>query len=519
MKRLLLLTLLAAPLHAETTLRFVPNGDLRVLDPIWTSAAITTSHGQMIYDVLITVDEHLRPRLQMAESATPSADGMRWTFVLRPGLMFHDGTPVTAEDVVLSLQRWGKRVTAGQALFARTASLTATDARTIELVLSRPFGPVLDALASPILAPFVMRAADARTDAFQQVKTTVGSGPFQFVEADYQPGHRVVYRRFPGYVPRAEPADGYAGGKIAKVDRVEWRYLPDTGTATQALQTGEVDFLETVPQDLLPLLRPRKDIVLKVLNRAGFIGNIRPNSLIPPFNDARARQALLLAVDQDAYATTLAGSAEYARACFAVFVCDTPYASDIATAPWRKPDLAAAKSLLAASGYKGESIVLLDPADQPEIHLIALLTADALRRIGANVDLQTMDWSTVITRRNTREPPGRNPAGWHLAFTLWGGYSLASPLTNTPLVATCDGKNLYGWPCDATIERLRTDFLDATTETTRLAAIEQLQARYYEVVPYVNTGMFVRPVAYRANLSGVLSTLYPVLWNIEKHGP
>ncbi len=517
MKRLLLaLLLLAAPARAETTLRMVPLGDLRVLDPIWTSAAITLNHGQSIYDVLMTMDSKFRPQPQMAESVERSPDGMRYTFKLRPGLVFHDGSPVTAEDVALSIQRWGKRVTAGQALLARTASLTATDARTVELVLNRPFGPVLEALATPVLAPFVMRAADARTDPFQQVKTTVGSGPFIFAADQYEPGHRVVYRRNPAYVPRAEAPDMYAGAKVAKVDRVEWVYLPDQGTAVNALQTGEVDFLSTVPQDLQPILRARKDVVVKVIDPSGSIGNIRPNSAHPPFSDPRARQALLLLVDQKEWSTALAGNADYATACFAVFVCGSPYESDVATGPWKKPDLARAKKLLADSGYNGEKIVLLDPADQPEIHMIALLAADALRQIGANVDLQTMDWSTVITRRNTREAPAKNPAGWDLAFTLWGGFSLASPLNNTPLDSRCDGKNLYGWPCDEEIERLRTAFFDATDDTARKKLTEQLQARYYETVPYVNTGMFSRPVAFRSNISGVLGTLYPVPWNIEK---
>lgn len=517
MKRLLLaLLLLAAPARAETTLRMVPLGDLRVLDPIWTSAAITLNHGQSIYDVLVTMDSKFQPQPQMAESIERSPDGMRWTFRLRPGLVFQDGSPVTAEDVALSIQRWGKRVTAGQALMARTASLSATDPRTVELVLNRPFGPVLEALATPVLAPFVMRAADARTDPFQQVKTTVGSGPFIFAADEYQPGHRVVYRRNPAYVPRTEAPDMYAGAKVAKVDRVEWVYLPDQGTAVNALQTGEVDFLSGVPQDLQPVLRGRKDVVLKVIDPSGSIGHIRPNAAHPPFSDPRARQALLLLVDQQEWAGALAGNAEYARACFAVFVCGTPYESDIGTGPWMKPDLPRAKKLLEEAGYRGERLVLLDPADQPEIHMIALLTADALRRIGANVDLQTMDWSTVITRRNTREAPAQNPAGWDLAFTLWGGFSMASPLNNTPLDSRCDGKNLYGWPCDQEIERLRAMFFDATDEATKRKAIEGLQARYYEVVPYVNTGMFARPVAFRSNITGVLPTLYPVPWNIEK---
>ena len=516
MSRLLLvLLLLVAPARAET-LRYVPLGDLRVLDPIWTSAAITLNHGQMIYDVLVTVDSRFRPRLQMAESVATSDDGLTWTFTLRPGLLFHDGTPVRARDVVASLRRWMQRVTAGQALQSYLATMDAPDDRTVRLVFARPFGPVMEALASPVLAPFVMREQDAQTSAFDQVRTAIGSGPFMFVADAFRPGDRVLYRRFPGYVPRAEPPDGYAGGKVAKLDEVEWRYLPDAATAVAALQSGEVDLLEAVPPDLQPLLARRADVRLHVLNTSGFIGTIRPNALNPPFNDPRARQALLLLVDQAEYGAALAGDPALVRPCLALFVCGTPYASDAGTGPWARTDIPRARALLAEAGYRGEPIVLLDPADQPDIHMIAQLTAGALRAAGVDVDVQTMDWSTVITRRNTRDPPARNPAGWHLAFTLWGGFSLSSPLTNTPLVATCDGRNLYGWPCDAEIERLRAAFLDATSDAGRLAVTAALQRRYFEVVPYVPAGTFLRPVAHRTTVTGLLETPYPVMWNVEK---
>jgi peptide/nickel transport system substrate-binding protein len=505
-----------ATAHAESVLRYVPVGDLRVLDPIWTSAAITLSHGQMIYDVLMTTDSSFNPKPQMAESFTRSEDGLAWQFRLRPGLVFHDGSPVRAQDVAASIRRWAKRVTAGQALAARASSIAALDDRTLEIRLNRPFGPMLETLASPVLAPFVMREKDAETDAFQQVSATIGSGPFIFMRDEYRPGAKAVYRRNPAYVPRAEPAQGYSGGKIARVDRVEWIYLPDQSTATSALQTGEVDFLESVPADLVSVLAKRPDVVLQVLNLSGSIGTIRPNSAHRPFSEAKARQALLLLVDQAEFSTSMVSDPSLASACAAVFVCGTPYATDIAAAPWRRIDLPRAKQLLAESGYTGEKIVLLDPADQPEIHMIALLTADALRRAGAAVDVQTMDWSTVITRRNTREAPSANPAGWDLAFTLWGGFSLSSPLTNTPLVSSCDGRNLYGWPCDPQIETLRDGFLDAVDDTARMHVAEQIQARYYETVPYVSTGMFRKPVAYRRGITGVLTTPYPVLWNISK---
>ena len=516
MKRVVLtLLLLAGPLRAET-LRYVPVGDLRILDPIWTSAGITLHHAQMIYDVLVTMDSAFRPRLQMAESYTTSTDGLRWTFVLRPRLMFHDGTPVRGRDVAASLRRWAQRVTSGQAMLPYLDSISAPDDRTVELLFKRPFGPVLEAIASPVLAPFVMREQDANTSPFEQVRTAIGSGPFVFVPEAFRPGQRALYRRFAAYVPRDEPADGYAGAKVAKVDEVEWLSLPDAAIAVNALLLGEVDLLEAVPPDLRPLLQGRPGVSMRVLNTAGFVGNIRPNTAHPPFSDARARQALLLIVDQAEYGAVLAGNPKLAPPCLALFVCGTPYATQIGTGPWSKVDFARAAFLLKQAGYNGEPIVLLDPVDQPDMHAIAQLTADALRRAGVTVDLQSMDWSTVVTRRNTRDPPSRNPAGWDLAVTLWGAFALASPLTNTPLVSSCDGKNSYGWPCDPEIERLRSAFLDALTDADRMPIIEALQLRYFEVVPYVSTGIFHRPVGLRTNLRGLLDTPYPVFWNVEK---
>ena len=504
------------PPESRTTLRFVPVGDLRVLDPIWTSAAITLNHAQMIYDVLVTSDSQLRPRLQMAESFDLSADGLRATFVLRPGLLFHDGSPVRSRDVAASIARWGQRVTAGQAIMTHLERMETPDDRTLVMVFHHRFGPLLEALGSPLLAPFVMREQDARTSAFEQVRTAVGSGPFTFVEEAFRPGDRALYRRFAGYKPRDEPADGYAGGRVARVDEVEWRYLPDPATASQALQTGEVDFLESVPSDLVPLLRKAPGVVVEVINTQGSIGTIRPNAAHPPFDDPRARQALLLIADQAEFGHALTSEPGLAQSCLALFVCGTPYATQKATEPWVRPDIRRAKALLAEAGYDGRPLVLLDPADQPDIHLLAQVFADQLRRAGIPTDVQTMDWGTVITRRNTRESPASNKAGWDLAFTFWGGISLASPLTNTPLVSSCDGKNLYGWPCDPALERLRADFLEAKDAASRMAIVDALQQRYFEVVPYVNTGIVQRPVAYRTTLHDVLKTPYPVFWNLSK---
>jgi peptide/nickel transport system substrate-binding protein len=515
-----LATGLARPAFAQgaaRTLRFVPHANLTSLDPLWSNSLISLMHAYMTCDQLYGLDDGLIPRPQMAEGHTLSDDRLTWTFTLRPGLTFHDGTPVTAQAVALSIQRWARRVTTGQAMMPRVAGIDATDARTLRLRLSRPFGPVMEVLGTPVLAPFVMREQDAATDAFEQVKTVVGSGPFIWDASAYQPGHRAIYRRNPAYVPRTEPADGYSGGKVAKVDIVEWRYLPDPSTLTQALLKGEIDLIDPPPADLLPLLRASKDVVVEVLNTAGVIGTIRPNSLIPPFNHPKARAALQMLMDQTMYNEAIASEAAYAETCYAVFVCGTPYATDVAAAPWKQPSIERARALFAEAGYRGEPVILLDPADQTDIHMLALITADQLRRAGVNVVVQAMDWSTVLTRRNIKDAPAQNPNAWNLAFTFWGGLSLSSPISNAPLVSRCDGRNLYGWPCDAELHRLMSeDFLDAATPAAQMKVIEAIQARFYETFPYVATGIIRRPIARRANLVGMPRTQYPVFWNVGR---
>src|SRR5262249_39951477 len=134
----------------------------------------------------------------------------------------------------------------------------------------------------------VMREQEASIDGFTQIKEAIGSGPFMFAKDEWVPGNKVVYKKFADYKPRSEPPSGFAGGKVAKVDRVEWIYIPDTATATAALQRGEVDIFEQPSYDLLPILARDKNITVKVLDPVGKFGTVRPNFLFPPFNNVKA---------------------------------------------------------------------------------------------------------------------------------------------------------------------------------------------------------------------------------------
>ncbi|HET6522402.1 MAG TPA: ABC transporter substrate-binding protein, partial [Geminicoccaceae bacterium] len=234
------LGLAAGAAHAQTTLRVVPQADLKNLDTVWTTAAITANHAYMVYDTLFALDEDLQPQPQMVGDWSVSDDGLTYSFTLRDGLKFHDGSPVEAKDAVASIKRWSAKRADGMAMMDRAESLEAVDEKTFVLKLKEKFGPTLTVLGNPTLPLPVMREEEAMTDPNTQVTEMIGSGPFVFAKDEWVPGSKVVYTKFEDYVPRDEPASGFAGGKVAKVDRVEWIYIPDTNTATQALMSGEV---------------------------------------------------------------------------------------------------------------------------------------------------------------------------------------------------------------------------------------------------------------------------------------
>ena len=496
--------------RAETVLRAIPQADLRSLDPVWSTAAITLMHGYLVYDQLFAMDSRFNARPEMVETYEAGADGLTHRFSLRAGLLFSDGSPVTAKDAVASIRRWGARAVAGQTLMPRIASLEPTGDLAFTMTLKEPVAPLLDMLADPVLPLFVMREKEALTDPFKQIEEIVGSGPFRFVKEEFKPGDRVVYVKSPTYKPRSEPADGYAGGKLAKVDRVEWKIVPDQAIAVAALTAGEIDVVEQPTFDLLPALARNKDVVLTVANPLGYQPMMRPNQLIPPFNNPKAREALLHLVDQQEYLTAMVGMPEYRIACRAPFICGSPSESAVG-----KPDLAKAKQLFKEAGYTNEPIVIMDPTDLPVLHAMSLVTADKLRQIGVTVDLQAMDWASLVGRRPTKDAPSKDARGWHLFHTTWPAMAMQNPITNSAVAAPCDGKNWFGWVCDEELEKMRLEFITATG-TQRDELVKRYQTRFYETVPYILLGQYMAPIAYRKNISGVLETPRLVLWNIEK---
>jgi peptide/nickel transport system substrate-binding protein len=310
------------------TLRVAPHSDLKIVDPIWTTALISVNHGYMIYDTLFALDGKLNPQPQMVERHAMSADKLTWTFTLRDGLEWHDGKPVTAEDCIASIRRWGARDTMGQKLLSYVADFSAPDAKTIRMTLKEPYGLVIQTLAKPgANVPFMMPKRVAETDPTKQITDYTGSGPFIFKQDEWRAGEKVVYVKNPKYQPRGEPASGLAGGKVAKVDRVEWIWIADAQTQVNALLKGEVDIIEAPPHDLLPLLASDKNVELFVWNPPGRQYAFRFNVLHKPFDNAKVRQAVAYALNQKDMLQSVIGDPEWFRECKSLFPCGSPLES------------------------------------------------------------------------------------------------------------------------------------------------------------------------------------------------
>jgi peptide/nickel transport system substrate-binding protein len=508
--------LAGAPAAAQqTTLKFIPEADLRSLDPIWTTAYITRNHGYMVYDTLFAVNDRFEPQPQMVDTWRLSADKLTYTFTLRSGLKFHDGQPVRSADCIASIERWAKRDVLGQKLAEVTDKWIAADDKTFELKLKKPFALVPDALGKlSSNVPFIMPERLAKTDAFEQVTEAIGSGPFKFVKEEWVPGNKVVYVKNLDYIPRPEPPSWAAGGKVVKVDRVEWLYLPDPATAAAALNNGEVDWWQMVPPDLVPLLAKNKSIKVENTDPLGSMGLIRFNHLLPPFDNVKMRQALLPLVNQQDYMLAIAGDAKNGKLCPSFFTCGAPMSSTAGSeALTGKRDLAKAKRLVQEAGYKGERIIVLSATDQPIVHAQALVTLELLRALGLNAELAASDWGTLITRRSSKEPLDRG--GWSIFHTWWVGPDFASPAFNAAIRGAGD-KSWFGWPTDPKMEELRDAWFEAQDAAGQKKLAEAVQRRAWETVPYIPTAQFIIPTAYRSNISGVLISPVAFLWNVEK---
>ncbi|MER8583546.1 ABC transporter substrate-binding protein [Mesorhizobium sp. M1423] len=497
------------------TVRMVKSGFIQTFDPIVTQSNTTTDHAMAVYDTLFAMDSKLKPQPQMIGKWGVSDDKKTYTFELRDGLGFHDGSPVTAADCVASIRRWGSADEGGKIIMARAKDISRKDDKTFMIVLNKPLGVLVETLAESSLFLAVMREKDANRPATEQVTSNVGSGPFKFNEALAKPGATFAWDRNDKYVPRDEPPDGFAGGKLVKVDRVIWNNIADQQTALGALQQGEIDYFDAPPIDLLPVFENDPNLAIEVLDKAGWDMFLRMNCLQKPFDNVKARQALLYLIDQEAFMRASFGDPKYFATITSIFGSATPYSNDENTGWYKKGgDPEKAKQLFKEAGYVGENVVILDATDWREAHNASQFLAAELRKIGVNAELAQSDWGGVVARRQNKGSV--EDGGWSIHITSDGDSSHRNPF-ESPMF-TANGENAwFGWPKNDEYEALRAKWPDVETLDERRALARKMQRLYWDFVGGVFLGVYTTPIARRKELTGLIGMPnWLPMWNMQK---
>jgi peptide/nickel transport system substrate-binding protein len=504
---------LAAPCIARAqgagsgTATVVLESEVVILDPHATTAAITRSFGYHIFDTLFSMDSKGDIHPQMAEGHEVSADGLSWRFTLRDGLKWHDGTPVTAQDCVASLRRWGARDSLGRMLLRAIAAMEAKDARSFTIALQRPFPLMLEVLGKPNApVPFMMPERILRAAGEGRISEIIGSGPFAFRADQWRTGDRMLLVRNPHYVPRREAPDFLSGGKEVRLAELVLKTMPDDGTAATALLAGEVDYMQYLPFDRIPQLERNRDLRLIALGGIHmFQGNFRLNHASGPFADPAVRKVLWQLVDQPEILQAIGIPEKFAvRNCDSFWMCGSPMETS-AGAEAARFSIEGAKAELARTSYRGEPVVMLEVSGSIS-QTAGQVLAQNMKKAGFTVEEQTMDWGTVLARRARRE-------GWSLFPVYSNGVDMVSPLNHFYIGNNC--LDYPGWSCDAAISDMLAEFLRAPDAAARKRIAERIQVAAYELVPNVMWGQFARPAGYRARLRNMIESSFPMFWQVE----
>jgi len=496
-----LLALVAlGPAAAETpraggVLKAAIVGEPPTLDAHLTTAVMTYNIMWHVYETLYTLDRNFEPIPLLAEGHVMSDEGRRYTIKVRRGVRFHDGTELTAADVAASLARWGRLHTVGKAVWKHVEALEARDPLTVVFHLKAPMGSLLYGLASTFAAIYPKAIVDAAGDG--PVKTVIGTGPFRFVE--HKPDHHIRLARFKDYAARAEPPNGFGGRRTAHLDEILFVPTPDVSVRTAGLETGDYHIADQIKQDQYERLLRVPGLELSIV-RFGFWPAAVLNHKQGPMTDKRLRQAFLARLDVEPIMAAAIGHKEFYRLDGSIFQRELPWHSTVGLEGYNQRNRDKARRLLKEAGYAGQPVRWMTTQEYDYMYKAALVARQQLEDVGFKIDLQVVDWATLVQRHGKPE--------------LWDVFSTGHPVSFDPALFAalqCD------WPgswCHEEKDRLMVELARESDVKKRKRIIDRIQAIFYEDVGRIKFGDAFLFRAARKELRGSFRTA-PLLhfWN------
>jgi len=469
-------------------------GEPPTLDAHWTTATITEVLAQHIYEGLYSLDAKSQPIPMLAEGMPAvSKDGLTYTFKLRQGIKFHNGKEMTSADVVASLNRWGAQSTYGKTLYARVAEVRAVDKYTVEMKLKEKTATVLISLAIPnnAAAIYPKEVVDKFKPA-EKATEWIGTGPFKLVE--WKPDRHIKMVRFDDYQPRKEPASGYGGRKVVYINELLWMPVPDAATRVAQIETGELDFADDLDLNAYERLKKTtgvQPIVAKPYYWLVAVFNKKEGLM----TNQKLRQAWQAALDMEPIMKNVAGGHHelYRMDSSLAFVENAPWHTKLQGLPWNEHSRDKTRRLLREAGYKGEPIRFMTTQEYKWMYDFALLSKQQLEDAGFTIDLQVVDWATLVKRRN-------NSKEYDVFTTGMGNFY--DPTHHIYL-----GPNWPGWTDDEELNRLLAELASESDYKKRFALWEQVTRVFYDKVPVARYGDLFGLRAIRGHVKGFDTTL------------
>jgi len=472
-------------------------GEPPTLDAHATTATITREIGINMFEGLFALDAKHQPVPLLAEGADVLDGGRRYVIRLRKDVKFHNGKALTSADVVASLRRWGTTATTGKATFKTVEALEAKGPSTIEIRLKEPSGSLLTILAHVDNAAVIYPKEVIEASGEGQLKEYVGTGPFRFVE--HKPDRHIKLARFEGYAPRAEPASGLAGQRVAYLDEIYFMPVPDYSTRQAGMLTGEYGYIHQVKPDQYGQIKSAPGVEPVVIKPYAWV-TVVLNTKQGLMTDRRLRQAMQAALDVDPMMLAGLGHKDFYRLDPGLFFQEQAFHSRVGAALYNQRDKDKARRLLKEAGYQGQPVRWIVTTEYEHHYKPALVGKAQLEEVGFKIDLQVSDWATVVSRRNKPE--------------LWDAFSTAFTFQPEPAVAAqilCDWP---GWWCNQEKEQLLLALGREVDVTKRQALVEKIQAIFYADSARIKVGDYFRLDARRKHVQGYEAGPFMHLWNV-----